>query len=113
MMNRYTIKDTISEELYPGFTAYLLHTNLATYSYVDVAEGAVLPLHSHAEEQVLHLLEGTLEVTVEGKTQICNPGDVVVIPPHAKHTVTGITRCWALDVFTPVREAYRDLGKRV
>ncbi|MBX2815523.1 MAG: cupin domain-containing protein [Saprospiraceae bacterium] len=109
-MNHFKIDQIEGSVLYPGFVGHLVHTSHATYSYVSVEQGATLPPHAHEEEQVLHVLEGTLEVTVEDKTRICNSGEVVVIPGNAKHTVTGITQCWCLDVFTPRRQAYLEKG---
>lgn len=106
--------DQIEErELYPGFIARIIHTRLQSISYVRCLKGAVLPPHKHTEEQVLNLLEGEMDVTVEGVTVKCKAGDVVHIPSGALHTVTAITECLAMDLFAPQREAYLDYGRRI
>jgi quercetin dioxygenase-like cupin family protein len=109
-MKHVSLKNVTEEALYPGFIAKIIHTDLQSISYVRCLEGAVLPTHQHVEEQVLNLLEGDMDVTVDGKTVRCSAGDVVHIPSNALHTVTAITDCLAIDIFSPVREAYLDYG---
>lgn len=111
-MKHVTLKNVSEQELYPGFLAKIVHTDLQSVSYVRCLEGAVLPTHQHAEEQVLNLLEGEMDVTVEGETIRCSAGDVVRIPSNALHTVTAITDCLAIDIFSPARAAYLHYGVR-
>jgi quercetin dioxygenase-like cupin family protein len=58
-------------------------------------------------EQVVNVIEGQFELTVEGKTTILNPGDLFVIPSNAGHTGRALTKCKVIDVFYPIREDYR------
>ena len=67
---------------------------------------AQLPAHSHVHEQVAHTFEGYFEITVDGQTQILDPGSVFVIAPNAVHSGKALTDCRILDVFSPVREDY-------
>ncbi len=110
---KYIFLDHMKEqELYPGFLARIIHTDLQSISYVRCLEGAVLPPHKHTEEQVLNLISGDMEVTVEGETRRCAPGSVIHIPSNAIHTVTAITECLAIDIFSPVRDKYLSMGIR-
>lgn len=109
-MKHISLEKVREKELYPGFIARIIHTKLQSISYVKCLEGAVLPAHKHAEEQVLNLIEGEMDVTVEGETVRCKAGDVVHIPSNALHTVTAITECLAIDLFAPQRIAYLDYG---
>ena len=111
-MKHYSLSSIEEKELYPGFIARIIHTELQSISYVKCLKGAVLPPHKHSEEQVLNLLEGEMDVTVEGKTIRCTAGDVVHIPSDALHTVTAITECLAIDLFAPQRVQYLDYGVR-
>jgi quercetin dioxygenase-like cupin family protein len=99
--------DLASRELVPGFTARFIHTNNVTLGYVTIAAGSILPEHSHMHEQVTHVLEGKLELTIDGEKNIVEPGRVAVIPSGAKHSAVALTDCKALDVFQPVREDYK------
>jgi quercetin dioxygenase-like cupin family protein len=58
-------------------------------------------------QQVLNLVEGRFEVTVDGEKQILEAGSVVILPSNIHHSGKAITDCRILDVFHPVREDYR------
>ena len=59
------------------------------------------------DEQVMYVIEGACDFTVDGETRRVGPGGVVVIPPHAVHSSQPLKACRVLDVFHPVREDYR------
>ncbi len=92
---------------FPGFRGRMVHTDRMTLAYWSVTEGSALPQHSHHHEQVVNVLEGTLELVVDGTEHTLEEGDVYVIPPNAEHSATAVTSCRLLDVFSPVRDDYR------
>jgi len=96
-----------SKEIMPGYHGKLVHTDNMTLAYWDVEEGAVVPEHSHMNEQIMQVLEGTFEFTVAGITKIYKANDLVVIPGHIPHSGRAITSCKLMDVFSPVREEYK------
>jgi len=99
---------TLTEkEVIPGYRGRTIHTGTMTFMYWTVEPGAVMPMHSHLHEQIAHVLKGTFELTVNGETQIIEPGKVAVIPPHVVHGGKAITYCELLDVFNPEREDYK------
>jgi quercetin dioxygenase-like cupin family protein len=67
-------------------------------------------VHQHPHEQVSYVLEGEFELTVNGVPHRLVPGQVFVIPSNMPHAGLAITDCFILDVFTPVREDYREKG---
>jgi quercetin dioxygenase-like cupin family protein len=95
------------KEIIPGYRGRAHHTGTMTYMYWTVDEGAVMPVHNHLHEQVAHVLKGKFELTVDGETQLLEPGRVAVIPPHVKHGGRAITQCELLDVFLPERDDYK------
>lgn len=97
------------KQIVPGYDARFIHTDNMTFSYVNIKAGEILPEHSHMNEQVLNMLQGTFMLTLEGEPLTLEPGMVVVIPSNAKHSGTAITDCYILDVFYPVREEYKNL----
>jgi len=104
----FFLVDTLPvRDLFPGLRAQLIHTDRVTHSWVTVDEGAVFPDHQHPHEQIVTVLEGELELVVEGTAHRLKPGSVFVIPPDVRHSGRGITRCRVLDAFAPVREDYR------
>jgi quercetin dioxygenase-like cupin family protein len=96
-----------ARELAPGYRAHLIHTEHTTHSYVDIDPEMPLPAHSHPHEQIVNVLEGTLELVVDGTPHLLNAGDVFVIPGGTPHGCVAHTPCRVLDVFSPVREEYR------
>ena len=78
-----------------------------TIAYWDVIKGAEVPEHAHENEQIMQVLEGTFEFTVNGKTATYGVGDIVVIPSFAKHSGRALTACKLMDIFSPVREDYK------
>lgn len=94
-------------EIFPGLRARVVHSDRTSQSWVDVDAGASFPEHRHPHEQVVNVLEGTLELCVDNVTHRLTPGTVFVIPPNVPHSGRGITACRVLDVFAPVREDYR------
>ena len=96
-----------SKEIMPGYHGKMIHAEHMTLAFWDAEEGATVPEHSHMHEQIMQVLEGTFEFTVGGITKIYKPDDIVIIPPHTKHSGKAITACRLLDVFSPVREEYK------
>jgi quercetin dioxygenase-like cupin family protein len=101
------LDDLPVREIFPGFRARLVHTDRASFSWVDIDEGASFPEHHHPHEQTVNVLEGELDLVVGGTTVRLRPGNVYVIPPDVPHSGTAVTACRVLDVFAPTRDDYR------
>lgn len=100
--------DTVGvREIFPGFRARVLHSERTSQSWVDIDAGASFPEHRHPHEQIVNVLEGELELTVDGMVHRMTPGTVYVIPPDVPHSGRAVTNCRALDIFAPTREDYR------
>ena len=54
-------------ELIPGHRGRFVHSEHTTHVYWEIDEGAQLPEHSHPHEQIVNMLEGTYELTVDGE----------------------------------------------
>ena len=103
-MNLHEIEE---KEPFPGFKARFVHSENMTFGYWDIEAGGLLPEHSHPHEQIAAVIEGEMEVTINGETKVLGPGSVAIIPPNATHSGKMITHCRVIDVFYPVREDYR------
>ena len=53
------------------------------------------PPHSHEHEEIIVVVEGTVEVTVEGKSEMVEPGSVIYYEPNRSHNLrnAGTTPC--------------------
>jgi quercetin dioxygenase-like cupin family protein len=102
------LSDRPEKEPVPGYKVRFVHGEHMTLAYWRIEAGAVLSPHSHPHEQVSSVIEGKLELTIEGETRILGTGSVGVIAPNARHAARAITDCRVIDAFYPVREDYRD-----
>jgi quercetin dioxygenase-like cupin family protein len=67
------------------------------------------PLHVHEEEQIVVVLDGEMEFTIDGDVRTMRPGDVAVIPGWVPHGArTNDTHCREIDVFSPPRRSLLD-----
>lgn len=58
---------------------------------VDFDPGYVSPRHTHFGEEIIYVLEGTLEYHIEGQpTATVKPGDVLFVPAGAVHSVKNV-----------------------
>lgn len=102
-----TLDDLAVREIFPGLRARVLHTDRTSQSWVEIDAGATFPEHHHPHEQTVNVLDGTLELTVDGALHVLTAGRVFHIPPHVSHSGRARTACRVLDVFSPVRDDYR------
>ncbi|CAN5381585.1 cupin domain-containing protein [soil metagenome] len=95
------------KEIMPGFWGKFIHTDKITLAFWDIKKGSLLPEHSHLHEQTAFLIEGEFQITIKEETKVLIPGMVAVIPSGAVHSGKALTDCKILDIFSPVREDYR------
>ena len=74
-------------------------------------QGWVGARHSHPHHQLVYVVRGRLRVEVDGKTFDVFAGDSFVVDGGVEHQASALETSEVLDVFTPVREDYRDLVK--
>jgi quercetin dioxygenase-like cupin family protein len=75
-----------------------------TFGHWEFTGGASIHEHCHPQEEVWEVLEGVLEVTIDGITQIAGPGMVAIVPPNARHSVKALSDGKAIVVDHPLRE---------
>ncbi|MCB0636196.1 MAG: cupin domain-containing protein [Lewinella sp.] len=106
-MYYHLLSDIPEKEIVPGFFARMVHLEKLTVAHFRIVAGSTLPEHAHHHEQITNVIEGQLEMTVGGQTQVCTAGMSVTIPAHVPHSGRALTDCRVVDVFSPVREDYR------
>ena len=84
-----------------------MHTERTSQSWVEIDEGVSFPEHQHPHEQTVNVLEGTLELVVNGETHRALAGSGVRHPAGRAAFRPRAHACRVLDVFAPVREDYR------
>jgi len=74
---------------------------------VTLAQGAVVPPHTHPHEQIGYLASGRLLFEVGDERRELSAGDSWLVPSNVSHQVTALEPSVAIDVFSPPREEYR------
>jgi len=77
---------------------------------VDIDPGVVAPNHTHPGEEIIYVLEGTLEYEVEGQPPVTlKAGDVLFIPAATIHAAKNVGRGNAAELATYVVEKGKPL----
>jgi quercetin dioxygenase-like cupin family protein len=77
---------------------------------VDIESGVVAARHRHPGEEIVNVLEGSLEYRVEGRPPVTlNKGDVLFIPSGAIHAVKNVGRGTASELATYIVEKGKPL----
>jgi quercetin dioxygenase-like cupin family protein len=105
----HTFSSIEAKEIAPGFFSKLIHTANNTINFIEVKAGYTLKTHKHFHEQCSFVIEGQFELTVNGIPQTLDTGLFATIPPNAEHSGRAITDCKLIDLFSPVREDYKNL----
>jgi len=90
-------------ERLPGWFGRYFHSANMTFAHYDFKCGASIHEHQHPEEEVYEVIEGELEVTIDGAAQIARPGVVAIVPASARHSVKALSDGRAIIVDTPRR----------
>lgn len=101
------ISNIEQKEIIKGFNGRLFHTNSFTIAFWEIEEGAILPEHSHIHEQSTQVIEGKLELVIDGISTVLVPGMIASIPSNVIHSGKALTNCKVTDVFSPTREDYK------
>jgi quercetin dioxygenase-like cupin family protein len=90
-------------ERLPGWYGRYFHSPSMTFAHYDFKCGSSIHEHFHPQEEVYEVIEGELEVTIDGAAQIVRPGLVAIVPSNARHSVKALTDGRAIIVDYPLR----------
>jgi quercetin dioxygenase-like cupin family protein len=75
--------------------------------WIAMEPGAVVAEHSHPNEQLGVVVEGSVALTAAGETRTVLTGDAYVVPSDIPHSaVAGADGVTLVETFVPVREDY-------
>ncbi len=95
------------EELNPQLRRRLITGEKGMLAHVYLDEGAVVPRHSHHNEQFTYILKGALRFWIgddESQEIDVHTGEVLHIPAHVPHKAEALEDTLDLDIFVPPRE---------
>ena len=102
-MPRERVTDTIERRLITEQRMMLAH--------VYLKKGAIVPKHSHENEQITYILEGALRFWIgEDQAQeiVVRAGEVLTIPSNVWHQALALEDTLDVDIFSPPRQDWLD-----
>src|SRR4051812_35904804 len=103
-MELYKWSDVAEEQLNPLATRQMIHTATMTIARLKFKKGFVVPTHSHDNEQITTVEEGSMQFDVAGKRLVVKAGESICIPPNVLHSAETLEESVSVDVFCPRRE---------
>jgi len=95
----------VTERL-PGWHGRYFHSANMTFAHYDFVCGATIHEHFHPEEEVYEVIEGELEVTIGGVSQIARAGVAAIVPANTPHSVRAVTDGRVIIVDHPTRPEF-------
>jgi quercetin dioxygenase-like cupin family protein len=107
----YRWDDLPREELNPLIGRRLITGDQMMIAQVYIAKGGIVPQHSHENEQLTYILEGTLRLWLgaDGAHVVdVGAGEVLHIPAHVPHRAEALEDTLDVDIFHPPRQDWLD-----
>jgi quercetin dioxygenase-like cupin family protein len=98
-MPKERVSDVLDRRLITGDQMMLTH--------VYIKKGAIVPRHSHENEQITYILEGGLRFWIgEDESEVIDvlAGDVLHIPAMVPHKAEALEDTLDVDIFSPPRQ---------
>jgi quercetin dioxygenase-like cupin family protein len=87
----------------PGWKGRTFHSPSMTFAHWEFTKGSDIHEHHHPQEEVWEVIEGELQVTVDGVTAIARPGVVAIVPANTPHSVVALSDGRAIVIDYPLR----------
>ncbi|HUE22829.1 MAG TPA: cupin domain-containing protein [Bryobacteraceae bacterium] len=93
-------------ERLPGWFGRYFHSPSMTFAHYDFLRGSSIHEHFHPEEEVYEVIEGELEVNIDGVIEVVRTGMAAIVPANARHSVKALTDGRAIIVDYPLRRDF-------
>ena len=106
-MQVYQWDQVPKEQMSPVLSRQVIHSDTMTVARISLKKGCLVPEHSHHNEQLTMLQQGSLKFVLAGVEKIVRAGDVLQIPAHVPHSAEALEDSIATDLFSPPREDWK------
>ena len=103
-MKFYNWNTVEQEQLNPRLARKCIHGEQLTIARLSLQKYAVVPEHSHHNEQVSMVERGALKFSIAGREQIVRAGEALLIAANEPHAVEALEDSTVVDVFSPARQ---------
>jgi quercetin dioxygenase-like cupin family protein len=92
------------EKLNDMLSRQMISGDNATISQLFLKRGAVVPRHSHVNEQYSWIISGKLKFVFDDREIVVGAGEILLIPPNVPHSAIAEEDTVDMDFFAPRRE---------
>jgi quercetin dioxygenase-like cupin family protein len=93
-------------ERLPDWYGRYFHSPNMTFAHYDFVRGSAIHEHFHPQEEVYEVIEGELDLSIDGATQIARAGMVGIVPSNVRHSVKALTDGRVIIVDYPLRRDF-------
>ena len=111
MLKKTTWDDIPTEEVAPGMQRKIISGEKLMIAKMQFTDGFRVPLHSHENEQITHVISGTIRFWFGDKKRQemdLHAGETVVIPSNLPHEALMIGPVEEIDSWAPPRQDWLD-----
>jgi len=99
-------------EICPGIKRRTICTGATMYQMrAELKAGSRMPEHTHAQEQIAHVIKGRMKLIVRGEPHELAAGEAYYLASNVPHGVETIEDTTVIDTFSPPREDYLALDE--
>jgi quercetin dioxygenase-like cupin family protein len=95
-----------AEVSFQGAKAWILQAETQQLVFFEFEADLTLPNHSHVYPQWGIVIDGEMELTIDGKPLVCKKGDEYLVPAGASHSAKFIRKTRVMDFFSE-KERYK------
>jgi quercetin dioxygenase-like cupin family protein len=92
------------EKLSATITRQMIYGEKAMLARIAISRGAIVPRHSHINEQITWILSGALKLIFDDGERIVHSGELLLIPANVFHAAEALEDTVDIDIFGPPRE---------
>src|SRR5205814_8058959 len=105
-------RENPSIEICPGITRRTIANGKTMYQMIaTLAAGSRMPEHRHAQEQIVHILEGQMRLIVDGVPHELSTGDSFYLASNVPHGVETVLPSSVFATFSPARDDYLGIAE--
>ncbi len=93
-------------ERLPGWHGRYFHSPSMTFAHYVFAKGSSIHEHFHPQEEVWEVIEGEIEVTIDGVAGVARAGLVAIVPGGVRHSAKALSDGRAIIVDYPLRQGF-------
>jgi len=92
------------EKLSATITRQMIFGEKAMLARIFLARGAIVPRHSHINEQITWIISGALKLIFDDGERILRNDEMLLIPANVPHAAEAMEDTVDMDIFGPPRE---------